>query len=198
MGFEAYVEYAMGVPMYFVYRDGQYHNALGQDWRDFMEVRECACAACVLCPRARWLFPQQLRVCDGRKDCWCRPLFGCGCSPETALCVVCATPTNKHRASCLRCRGRAPPWPTGRTTSPPSSQRWGCVRCCPARRAHCSLARPATHRRPAHTQPHHTPAPAPAPAAMHPPPTPPRPRAPRRCASSASWRCAAPTAAPGA
>jgi gamma-glutamylcysteine synthetase len=26
----------MDVPMYFVYRDGQYINALGQSWRDFM------------------------------------------------------------------------------------------------------------------------------------------------------------------
>lgn len=39
MSFERYVDYAMTVPMYFVYRNGQYINALGQDWRDFMEVR---------------------------------------------------------------------------------------------------------------------------------------------------------------
>lgn len=39
MSFEKYVEYAMDVPMYFVYRNGQYINALGQSWRDFMEVR---------------------------------------------------------------------------------------------------------------------------------------------------------------
>ena len=31
-----YVDYAMDVPMYFVYRNGQYVNALGQSWRDFM------------------------------------------------------------------------------------------------------------------------------------------------------------------
>ncbi|KAF8066224.1 GSH1-1 [Scenedesmus sp. PABB004] len=37
MCFERYVEYAMDVPMYFVYRQGQYINALGQSWRDFME-----------------------------------------------------------------------------------------------------------------------------------------------------------------
>lgn len=35
-GFESYVDYAMDVPMYFVYRNGQYVNALGQSWRDFM------------------------------------------------------------------------------------------------------------------------------------------------------------------
>lgn len=36
MSFERYVDYAMDVPMYFVYRDGQYINALGMSWRDFM------------------------------------------------------------------------------------------------------------------------------------------------------------------
>ena len=35
-GFEAYAEYALDVPMYFVYRDGQYINALGQSFRDFL------------------------------------------------------------------------------------------------------------------------------------------------------------------
>ncbi|KAG2425992.1 hypothetical protein HXX76_013363 [Chlamydomonas incerta] len=36
MCFESYVDYAMGVPMYFVYRNGQYINALGMSWKDFM------------------------------------------------------------------------------------------------------------------------------------------------------------------
>jgi glutamate--cysteine ligase len=35
-GFEAWVEYALNVPMYFVYRDGKYIDALGQSFRDFM------------------------------------------------------------------------------------------------------------------------------------------------------------------
>jgi len=35
-GFEAWVEYALDVPMYFVYRDGKYIDALGQSFRDFM------------------------------------------------------------------------------------------------------------------------------------------------------------------
>ena len=35
-GFEAWVDYALDVPMYFVYRDGQYVDALGQSFRDFM------------------------------------------------------------------------------------------------------------------------------------------------------------------
>ena len=34
-GFEAWVNYALDVPMYFVYRDGKYINALGQSFRDF-------------------------------------------------------------------------------------------------------------------------------------------------------------------
>lgn len=35
-GFERYADYALDVPMYFVYRDG-YINAAGQSFRDFME-----------------------------------------------------------------------------------------------------------------------------------------------------------------
>jgi glutamate--cysteine ligase len=41
-GFEQYVDYAMDVPMYFVYREGQYINALGQSWRDFMKGKLAA------------------------------------------------------------------------------------------------------------------------------------------------------------
>ncbi len=37
MGFERYVEYALDVPMYFVYRDGKYIDALGQSFRDFLQ-----------------------------------------------------------------------------------------------------------------------------------------------------------------
>jgi len=36
-GFEAWVDYALDVPMYFVYRDGEYINALGQSFRDFLK-----------------------------------------------------------------------------------------------------------------------------------------------------------------
>jgi len=35
-GFERWVEYALDVPMYFVYRDGEYVDALGQSFRDFL------------------------------------------------------------------------------------------------------------------------------------------------------------------
>ncbi|AHM03124.1 Glutamate--cysteine ligase [Roseibacterium elongatum DSM 19469] len=35
-GFEAWVDYALDVPMYFVYRDGRYIDALGQSFRDFL------------------------------------------------------------------------------------------------------------------------------------------------------------------
>ena len=39
MGFERYVDYALDVPMYLVHRDGVYHDALGQSFRDFMRGR---------------------------------------------------------------------------------------------------------------------------------------------------------------
>ncbi|MEM9438061.1 MAG: glutamate-cysteine ligase family protein, partial [Pseudomonadota bacterium] len=36
-GFERWAEYALDVPMYFVYRDGAYIDALGQSFRDFLK-----------------------------------------------------------------------------------------------------------------------------------------------------------------
>ena len=36
-GFERYAEYALDVPMYFVYRDGKYIDALGMSFRDFLK-----------------------------------------------------------------------------------------------------------------------------------------------------------------
>ena len=35
-GYEAYTDYALDVPMYFVYRDGKYIDAAGQSFRDFL------------------------------------------------------------------------------------------------------------------------------------------------------------------
>ncbi|MEO0793034.1 MAG: glutamate--cysteine ligase [Pseudomonadota bacterium] len=39
MGYERYVDYALDVPMYFVYRDGEYINAAGHSFRDFLDGR---------------------------------------------------------------------------------------------------------------------------------------------------------------
>jgi glutamate--cysteine ligase len=36
-GFERYVDYALDVPMYFVYRDGKYIDVAGRSFRDFLE-----------------------------------------------------------------------------------------------------------------------------------------------------------------
>jgi glutamate--cysteine ligase len=36
MGFERYVDYALDVPMYFVYRDGNYIDVAGASFRDFL------------------------------------------------------------------------------------------------------------------------------------------------------------------
>ena len=38
-GFDAWVDYALDVPMYFVYRDGVYIDALGMSFRDFLDGR---------------------------------------------------------------------------------------------------------------------------------------------------------------
>ena len=39
MGFERYADYALDVPMYFVYRDGNYVDVSGQSFRDFLRGR---------------------------------------------------------------------------------------------------------------------------------------------------------------
>jgi glutamate--cysteine ligase len=39
MGFQRYVDWALDVPMYFVYRDGRYLDARGQSFRDFLRGR---------------------------------------------------------------------------------------------------------------------------------------------------------------
>lgn len=38
-GYDAWVDYVLNVPMYFVYRDGRYIDALGQSFRDFLDGR---------------------------------------------------------------------------------------------------------------------------------------------------------------
>lgn len=38
-GYERWVDYVLDVPMYFVYRDGKYIDALGQSFRDFLDGR---------------------------------------------------------------------------------------------------------------------------------------------------------------
>ena len=39
MGFERYTDYMLDVPLYFVYRDGDYIDASGQSFRDFLDGR---------------------------------------------------------------------------------------------------------------------------------------------------------------
>ncbi|HRK19956.1 MAG TPA: glutamate--cysteine ligase [Hyphomicrobiaceae bacterium] len=42
MGYERYVDYALDVPMYFVYRDGNYIDVAGASFRDFLDGRLAA------------------------------------------------------------------------------------------------------------------------------------------------------------
>ena len=44
MGFERYVDYALDVPMYFVYRDGRYIDVAGASFRDFLAGKLAALA----------------------------------------------------------------------------------------------------------------------------------------------------------
>jgi glutamate--cysteine ligase len=41
-GYERYLDYALDVPMYFVFRDGRYIDASGQSFRDFLDGRLAA------------------------------------------------------------------------------------------------------------------------------------------------------------
>jgi glutamate--cysteine ligase len=41
-GYERYLDYALGVPMYFVYRDGKYIDVAGQCFRDFLDGKLAA------------------------------------------------------------------------------------------------------------------------------------------------------------
>jgi len=38
-GYERYIDYLLDVPMYFVYREGRYHDTAGQSFRDFLQGR---------------------------------------------------------------------------------------------------------------------------------------------------------------
>ncbi len=47
MGYERYVDYALDVPMYFVYRDGKYIDVAGASFRTFMRASSTRCRASV-------------------------------------------------------------------------------------------------------------------------------------------------------
>ena len=53
-GYERYVDYLLDVPMYFSYRDGIYHDASGQSFRDFMQAGcRCCRVRCRRCATGR-------------------------------------------------------------------------------------------------------------------------------------------------
>ena len=99
-GFEQYAEYALDVPMYFVYRDGQYVDALGQSFRDFLKgelpalpgetptLSDWADHLTTLFPEARIKKFLEMRGADGgpwRRLC-ALPAFWVGiCYDQTAL-----------------------------------------------------------------------------------------------------------------
>ncbi len=99
-GFEAWAEYALDVPMYFVYRDGVYHNALGMSFRDFLKgelpvlpgetplMSDWADHLTTIFPEARLKKFIEMRGADGgpwRRLC-ALPAFWVGlCYDQTAL-----------------------------------------------------------------------------------------------------------------
>ncbi len=99
-GFEAYAEYALDVPMYFVYRDGVYVDALGMSFRDFLKgelpalpgekptLSDWADHLTTIFPEARLKKFIEMRGADGgpwRRLC-ALPAFWVGlCYDQTAL-----------------------------------------------------------------------------------------------------------------
>ena len=77
MGFERYVDYALDVPMYFVYRGGKYIDVAGQSFRAFMDGRlhnlagvrpnmgDWADHLTTLVPEARLKKDREMRGADG-------------------------------------------------------------------------------------------------------------------------------------
>ena len=99
MGFERYVDYALDVPMYFVYRDGAYVNALGMSFRDFLDgklpalpgetptLSDWADHLTIIFPEARIKKFMEMRGADGgpwRRIC-ALPAFWVGLMYSTAL-----------------------------------------------------------------------------------------------------------------
>ncbi|KMW58188.1 Glutamate--cysteine ligase [Candidatus Rhodobacter oscarellae] len=99
-GFESWVQYALDVPMYFVYRDGKYIDALGMSFRDFLKgelpalpgetptLSDWADHLTTLFPEARVKKFIEMRGADGgpwRRLC-ALPAFWVGlCYDQTAL-----------------------------------------------------------------------------------------------------------------
>ncbi|MEM1307711.1 MAG: glutamate--cysteine ligase, partial [Pseudomonadota bacterium] len=103
MGYEAYVDYALDVPMYFVFRDGTYIDASGRSFRDFLDGRldvlpgerptldDWSDHLTTIFPEARLKRFIEMRGADGgpwRRIC-ALPAFWVGLLyDETALCAV--------------------------------------------------------------------------------------------------------------
>ncbi|MFQ6551248.1 glutamate--cysteine ligase [Aestuariibius insulae] len=99
-GFEAWAEYALDVPMYFVYRDGEYIDALGQSFRDFLNgelpalpgetptLSDWADHLTTLFPEARIKNYMEMRGADGgpwRRLCALPALWVGLCYDQSAL-----------------------------------------------------------------------------------------------------------------
>jgi glutamate--cysteine ligase len=99
-GFEGWVQYALDVPMYFVYRDGKYIDALGMSFRDFLKgelpalpgemptLSDWADHLTTLFPEARIKKFIEMRGADGgpwRRLCALPALWVGLCYDQTAL-----------------------------------------------------------------------------------------------------------------
>jgi glutamate--cysteine ligase len=120
MGFERYVDYALDVPMYFVYRNGRYIDASGQSFRDFLKgklpaypghlptLRDWADHLTTLFPEARVKRYMEMRGADGgpwRRLCALPALWVGLLYDQSALdgaWDICKSWTREQRAQMLR------------------------------------------------------------------------------------------------
>ena len=135
MSFERYADYALDVPMYFVYRDGRYIDVAGASFRDFLAGKlaqlpgerptldDWSDHLTTLFPEVRMKRFLEMRGADGGR--WRR---------------ICALPA--FWTGCSTTRPRSMPPGTSSRTGPPRSAR-RCAMPCPRRR---SARRSATPR----------------------------------------------------
>jgi glutamate--cysteine ligase len=90
-GYERYLDYALDVPMYFVYRDGRYIDVAGRSFRDFMDGRLPSCPArSRASPTSRIICRPSSPRCGSRTTSRCAaPTAANG--PASAPCPLCGS-----------------------------------------------------------------------------------------------------------
>jgi glutamate--cysteine ligase len=90
-GYERYLDYALDVPMYFVYRDGRYIDVAGRSFRDFMDGRLPSCPArSRASPTSRIICRPSSPRCGSRTTSRCAAPTAVN-GPASAPCPLCGS-----------------------------------------------------------------------------------------------------------